>query len=55
MAELIAGGKEDDLPLPITDLRTVPTAPLMSRLYQLAFTADQAWKSVFGGSTGQGR
>lgn len=55
IADLLAGGSEDDLPLPITDLRTVPSAPLMSRLYQLAFTADQAWKSVFSGSLRHGR
>ena len=46
IADLLAGGKEEDLPLPITDLETVPSAPFMSRLYQLAFTADQAWKSL---------
>lgn len=55
IAELLAGGKEEDLPLPITDLQTVPTAPLMSRLYQLAFTADQAWKSYFVGRLGHVR
>ena len=46
MAELLAGGAEEDLPLPITDPKTVPTAPVMSRLYQMAFTANQLWKSV---------
>ncbi|MEM8948588.1 MAG: FAD-binding oxidoreductase [Pseudomonadota bacterium] len=46
MAELLTGGKEDELPLPITDLQTLPTAPLMSRLYQMAFTANQLWKSL---------
>ena len=46
MAELLAGGAEEDLPLPITDPKTVPTAPVMSRLYQMVFTANQLWKSV---------
>ena len=46
MAELLAGGKEEDLPLPITELKPVASAPLMSRLYQMAFTANQLLKSV---------
>ncbi len=46
MAELLAGGKEEDLPLPITELKPVKSAPLMSRLYQMAFTANQLWKSI---------
>ncbi|MEM9438936.1 MAG: FAD-binding oxidoreductase [Pseudomonadota bacterium] len=46
MAELLAGGDEDELPLPISDLREVPSAPFMSRLYQMAFTANQVWKSL---------
>ena len=46
MADLLAGGDERDLPLPITDLKTVPSAPAMSRLYQMAFTANQLWKSI---------
>lgn len=45
MAELLAGGDEDDLPLPITDLQTVSSAPYMSRLYDMAFTTNQIWKS----------
>ncbi len=46
MADLIAGMDPADLPLPITEIRTVPTAPLMSRLYQTAFTANQVLKSL---------
>jgi glycine/D-amino acid oxidase-like deaminating enzyme len=46
MAELLSGGREDDLPLPITDPATVASAPLMSRLYQVAFTANLLWKSI---------
>ncbi len=44
MAELLSGGREDDLPLPITDPATVSSAPVMSRLYQAAFTANLLWK-----------
>lgn len=46
MAELLAGGKEEDLPLPISELKPVGSAPIMSRLYQTAFTANQVWKCV---------
>lgn len=46
MAELLAGGKEEDLPLPISDPKPVTTAPVMSRLYQMAFTANQCLKSI---------
>ena len=46
MADLLVGGKEEDLPLPVTGLRTVPSARFMSRIYQMAFTANQVWKSM---------
>lgn len=46
MAELLTGGREEDLPLPVTGLKTVSTAPIMSRVYQMAFTANQIWKSL---------
>lgn len=45
MAELLAGGAEDDLPLPISEPRRVAGAPVMARLYQVAFTANQVLKS----------
>lgn len=45
IAELLAGGSEDELPLPITDVSPVASAPVMSRLYQMAFTANQFIKS----------
>ena len=45
MGELLAGGREEDLPLPVTDPQTVVTAPMMSRLYDMAFTANQIIKS----------
>lgn len=47
MAELLTGMKPEDLPLPITDLSIAPSAPLMSRLYQTAFTANQIFRTVF--------
>lgn len=46
MAELLSGGQEDQLPLPITEPKTAITAPIMSRLYQMAFTANQFIKSI---------
>ena len=46
MADLIGGMDPADLPLPITQLSTVPSAPIMSRLYQTAFTANQILKSL---------
>ena len=45
MAELLDGGKEDELPLPITDLEIVSSAPVMSRFYEAAFIAHQVYKS----------
>ncbi|MDH3666975.1 MAG: hypothetical protein OEN23_08590 [Paracoccaceae bacterium] len=46
MAELLAGSDEADLPLPVTDLAPVASAPVMSRFYQLVFAANQVWKSI---------
>ena len=46
MADLLDGGKEEDLPLPVTGLRTVPSARFMSRFYQMAFTVNQVWKGL---------
>ncbi|MDD9906819.1 MAG: FAD-binding oxidoreductase [Rhodospirillaceae bacterium] len=46
MAALVAGGDEADLPMPITDLKTSATAPIMKRAYDLAFTANQVIKSL---------
>jgi len=45
MAELLTGMDRADLPLPITEMQTVPSAPVYSRLYQAAFTANQVVKS----------
>ncbi len=45
MAGLISGDKEEDLPLPVTDLAPVTNRAMMARLYQTAFTANQLFKS----------
>ncbi|MEM7056668.1 MAG: FAD-binding oxidoreductase [Pseudomonadota bacterium] len=46
LANLVSGSDPADLPLPITELKTVGSAPVMSRIYQMAFTANQLWKSL---------
>jgi glycine/D-amino acid oxidase-like deaminating enzyme len=46
MAELLSGGAEADLPLPISEPKKATTAPIMSRLYDAAFTANQVFKSL---------
>ncbi len=46
MAELLTGGREEDLPLPISEPKATPRKALMTHLYQAAFTANQFWKSL---------
>lgn len=46
MAGLLTGRDRADLPLPMTAPRSVSSAPIMSRLYQSAFTANQILKAV---------
>ena len=46
MAGLLTGMNPADLPLPMTQLSTVTSAPIMSRIYQSAFTAKQALKAI---------
>ena len=41
IAELLSGGSEDDLPLPVTDAKRVSSAAVMARVYDAAFTANQ--------------
>lgn len=41
MAGLLTGMDVADLPLPVTDMSAVATAPLMSRFYNIAFAANQ--------------
>lgn len=46
IAELLAGGNEDDLPLPLsTEIKPAPRAKAKARLYQAAFSANQLFKS----------
>jgi len=46
MADLLAGQDERDLPLPISDLKRVQSAPVMSKVYELTFKANQFVKSL---------
>lgn len=46
MADLLAGEGADTLPLPMSGVSTVSNGPLMSRFYQMAFTANQIIRSV---------
>ncbi|SLN52346.1 NAD(P)/FAD-dependent oxidoreductase [Roseisalinus antarcticus] len=46
MAGLLTGMDLAELPLPMTDLAPVRSAPIMSRLYQMAFAANQVIKSI---------
>lgn len=41
IAGLLTGMNPADLPLPMTDVAAVTSAPLMSRFYNIAFTANQ--------------
>ncbi len=45
MAELLSGKPEAQLPLPISAPKQVNSGALRSRLLQMAFTANQLWKS----------
>ncbi len=46
MADLLSGMDPRDLPLPITEPRSLSSAPIMSRAYQAAFTCNQFMKSL---------
>nr|WP_306265470.1 FAD-binding oxidoreductase [Pararhizobium sp. IMCC3301] len=46
MAGLLTGTDRADLPLPMTKMSTVPSAPIFSKVYQTAFTANQIFKSL---------
>ncbi len=46
MAGLMSGGDPADLPLPVAALAQVRRAPVMARVYQAAFTANQFLKSL---------
>ena len=46
MAELLSGGWEADLPIPITDMKPARGRVPMSQLYQAVFTANQIARSL---------
>ncbi|MEO1459681.1 MAG: FAD-dependent oxidoreductase, partial [Pseudomonadota bacterium] len=46
MAALVTGGRQEDLPLPVTDVAPAPRSALMTRIYQAAFTANQLYRSL---------
>lgn len=46
IAGLLTGMDPAELPLPMTSMASAPRAGLMSRVYDLAFTANQVWKSI---------
>jgi len=46
IADYLAGADERDLPMPISSPRQVRRAPIMRRVYDLAFTANQFVKSI---------
>jgi glycine/D-amino acid oxidase-like deaminating enzyme len=48
MAELLSGGNEDDLPLPVTGARQVRSTGLRARLYDAGFTANQIARAFAG-------
>jgi len=46
IAGLLTGQDPEALPLPLTDMAAVPTAPLMRRVYAAGFAAHQLWRSL---------
>jgi len=46
LADFLAGGDESRLPLPLGELQTLTGARVKSRLYDAAFTVNQAFKNI---------
>lgn len=46
MADLLTGMPHEELPLPVTPMTAAPRANFNSKLYDLAFTANQLWRSL---------
>jgi glycine/D-amino acid oxidase-like deaminating enzyme len=46
IADLLTGMDPADLPLPLSDLRTVPAAGLRAKFFRAAFAANQIWKGL---------
>jgi glycine/D-amino acid oxidase-like deaminating enzyme len=43
---LLTGRDPEALPLPLSDMAAVPSAPLMRRFYALSFAATQVWRGL---------
>lgn len=48
IAELLSGGEEDELPLPVTDAQPVSSTGMKARFYDAVFTANQITKALSG-------
>ena len=46
IADVLTGMDPAELPLPMTKVKPLPRAGFMSKVHDLAFTANQVWKSV---------
>ena len=46
MAGILTGMVPTDLPLPMTALKAIPSAPIVSRIYQTAFNANRVLKAI---------
>lgn len=46
LADLLTGMDPADLPLPVSKMVQAPRAGLMTRFYDMAFTANQVWKTI---------
>jgi glycine/D-amino acid oxidase-like deaminating enzyme len=46
IADLLTGADPAELPLPLSDPKAARAAPLMGRIYQIAFTANQLLKAI---------
>jgi len=46
IAELLSGGREEDLPLPVSQAKPVFARPIRARFYDAAFAANQLVKSL---------
>ncbi len=46
MADILTGADPSDLPLPVTDPKAVRLGGVRSRIYDMAFTANQLWRAL---------
>ncbi len=46
LADLLTGMDPEDLPLPVTKMTQAPRSGLTSKFYDMAFTANQIWRSL---------